>query len=246
MIHKINKSSLSGKGPIRILYPGMGFPEGDSGIGSIGRIDHAAIQGGVTIPMHPHVNDEILSYFRSGEALHRDSEGFEKTIGRQRLMLMKAGKSFYHEETINRDNGTLEGLQIFIRPGKKDLEPEVVFLDLDKLHSDNNWRLLASPTDQTTFRFSSSTWIYDVRLLKGNTIAMPALPKQHLTALLYVFNGSVRVNEQIDLVKKESIIFKEETVSVTAIDDAELVLFFTDEKAEVFKGGMYSGNQFAN
>lgn len=52
--------------------------------------------------------------------------------------------------------------------------------------------------------------------------------------------------EQIDLVKKESIIFKEETVSVTVVDDAELVLFLTDETAEVFKGGMYSGNQFAN
>jgi redox-sensitive bicupin YhaK (pirin superfamily) len=147
---------------------------------------------------------------------------------------------------MNGDKEPLEGLQIFIRPGQKDLDPEVVFLDLDELHRDNQWRLLASPTDQTVFRFSSSTWIYDTRLLKGNTLAMPKYPQSGLTSLLYVFKGSVLVNGQMKLTKKESIVFKEEAVVVTALDDAQLVLFLTDEKAGIFKGGMYSGIRLAN
>ena len=89
-----------GNGPIKILYPGTAVSNTDTGIGSIGRIDHPEIHGNTIIRMHPHINDEILSYFRTGQAEHTDSEGFVKTIGKKTLMLMKAGKSFYHEEKI--------------------------------------------------------------------------------------------------------------------------------------------------
>ncbi|WP_439695827.1 pirin family protein [Mucilaginibacter sp. AW1-7] len=243
MLQKISNSLFVGNGPIKILYPGLAVSNTDTGIGSIGRIDHPEIHGNTVIKMHPHINDEILSYFRIGKAEHSDSEGFVKMIGKKTLMLMKAGKSFYHEEKIIGESEPLEGLQIFIRPGKKDLQPEVVFLDLETIHSENKWRLLASPTSATTFQFSSQTWLYDMKLLGGSSSEIPELPKNGLTALLYVFQGAIRVNESIDLKKKEAIVFKDEHIVITAPKDAELVLFVTDEEGEIFKGGMYSGNQ---
>ncbi len=242
MIHKIEKSSFQSRGPIQILYPGLGLSKNDSGLGSIGRIDHAKILGGGAIPMHPHINDEILSYFRTGKGIHRDSEGFEEIIGKEKLMLMKAGKYFEHEETMF-SGEPLEGLQIFIRPGKKDLKPEVVFLDLEELHSENKWRLLASPDASTKFQFSSQTWLYDQKLLKGVGCELPILPKAGLSLLLYVFAGQVQINNQFSLGKKDSIVIKDEPIQIQAIEDAELVLFVTDESAEIFKGGMYSGNK---
>ena len=135
MLQKVNASNFSGHGPIQILYPGTVVSKTDTGIGSIGRIDHAIFRGSTLISMHPHVNDEILSYFRSGKTEHKDSEGFVEYIGKNKLMLMKAGKSFYHEERIIDEGEPLEGLQIFIRPGKKDLKPEVIFMDLENVHS---------------------------------------------------------------------------------------------------------------
>ena len=243
MLQKISNSLFVGNGPIKILYPGLAVSKTDTGIGSIGRIDHPEIHGNTVIKMHPHINDEILSYFRTGKAEHSDSEGFVKMIGKKTLMLMKAGKSFYHEEKIIGEGEPLEGLQIFIRPGKKDLQPEVVFLELESLHSENKWRLLASPEPETTFQFSSQTWLYDMKLLRNNRSEIPELPRNGLTALLYVFQGAVRVNDSIDLKKKEGIVFKDEHVVITASEDAELVLFVTDEEGEIFKGGMYSGNQ---
>ena len=236
------------RGFISILYPGASLSATDTGIGSIGRIDHAKISGGGFIPMHPHINDEILSYFRSGKSEHKDSEGLVEIVGGKRLMLMKAGSSFYHEERIFDDEGEpLEGLQIFIRPGKKDLTPEVRFLELETLHSQNKWRLLASPTTDTTFQFSSQTWIYDTKLTQGNTLALPALAKEQLTCLLYVFKGNASIQSEsgavVPLATKESIVIKDETITITANEDTELVLFVTDEQAEIFKDGMYSGNQ---
>jgi redox-sensitive bicupin YhaK (pirin superfamily) len=243
MLQKINNSMFIGNGPIKILYPGAAISSTDTGIGSIGRIDHPEIHGNTIIKMHPHINDEILSYFRTGQAEHSDSEGFVKTIGKKTLMLMKAGKSFYHEEKIIGQDEPMEGLQIFIRPSKKDLNPEVVFLELETLHSENKWRLLASPEPATTFQFSSQTWLYDMKLLQGSSSEIPELAKNNLTALLYVFQGSVQVNDTIDLRKKESIVFKNEPIVINASEDAELVLFVTDEDEEIFKDGMYSGNQ---
>jgi redox-sensitive bicupin YhaK (pirin superfamily) len=243
MLQKINNSMFIGNGPIKILYPGTAVSSTDTGIGSIGRIDHAEIHENTVIKMHPHINDEILSYFRTGQAEHSDSEGFVKTIGKKTLMLMKAGKSFYHEEKIIGQEEPLEALQIFIRPSKKDLKPEVIFLDLETIHSENKWRLLASPDPETTFQFSSQTWLYDMKLLQGRSSEIPELAENNLTALLYVFQGSVRINDAIDLRKKESLVFKNEPIAINASEDAELVLFVTDEDGEIFKYGMYSGNQ---
>ncbi|TRX35020.1 nuclease PIN [Flavobacterium sp. ZT3R18] len=243
MLQKINSSNFIGEGPIKILYPGSAISKSDTGIGSIGRIDHAIFRGSTVIPMHPHVNDEILSYFRSGKTEHTDSEGFVEYIGSNKLMLMKAGKSFYHEEKIMDIGEPLEGLQIFIRPGEKDLKPEVTFMDLDQVHSENNWRLLASPTMETTFQFSSQTWLFDMKLKANTSSVLPELPKSNLTYLLYVFKGNVKVNGNINLAKKESLLIKEEVITIETDNEAELVLFVTDEEAAIFYDGMYSGNK---
>jgi len=243
MLHKINSTSFRGHGPIQVLYPGLIRSDEDSGIGSIGRIDHAKFQGRHHIAMHPHVNDEILSYFRTGIVNHRDSEGFNEVIGAKRLMLMKAGKLFQHEEDIDGENEPHEGLQIFIRPGKKDLEPEVIFQDLEELYSENRWRLIASPTTETKFQFSSRTWFYDIRLSAESSIDLPMMPDKGLTALLYTYQGAAEVNQQLQLKEQEGLIIKDEAVSIRTEKGTELVLFVTDEGAPIYKAGMYSGNQ---
>lgn len=243
MLQKISSRNFIDRGAITILYPGLAVSKTDTGIGSIGRIDHAYMSGNHTIPMHPHVNDEILSYFRTGKGEHKDSEGYVEIIGRNKLMLMKAGRSFYHEEKMIDEGEPLEGLQIFIRPGKKDLQPKVVFLDLKELNSENKWRLLASPTGETVFQFSSQTWIYDMKLLAGSDSQLPELPENGLTCLLYVFKGDILVNTDINLTKKESLFIKEENITIKANKDSELVLFVTNEHAEIFDSGMYSGNK---
>jgi len=242
MLQKTGISKMD-RGFITILYPGTAVSDTETGIGSIGRIDHAKISGNSTIPMHPHVNDEILSYFRSGKCEHKDSEGFVEIIGKERLMLMKAGKLFYHEERVIDEGEPLEGLQIFIRPGEKDLKPEVHFLDMHPLHSENNWRLLGSPTEETKFQFSSQTWIYDMKLLENHKAIIPELAREGLTCLLYVFKGKALINGSIELIKKENLVIKGEDITIIAKEEAELVLFVTDEQAEIFNDGMYSGNK---
>jgi len=94
---------------VEILYPGLTLTSGDSGI------DRAQVQPGHLIGMHPHQDDEILTYIRGGEMLHRDTVGNERTLDSTRFMMMNAGHSFQHEELMLGDH-PVRALQIFLRP----------------------------------------------------------------------------------------------------------------------------------
>jgi quercetin 2,3-dioxygenase len=243
MITKIGLNQKRGNSHIQVMYPGEVLQNGDTGLGTLGRIDQANIHSGTTIKMHPHINDDILSYFRVGNVKHTDSANFTEHIGRDKLMLMKAGKVFYHEEEILEQ---LEGLQIFIRPQKKDTSSEVIFYELPETDSLNKWRSIASPTFETPLKFSSQTWIYDVTMNENGLFQLPIFPKENLTALLYTFQGNLLVNENIELAKGECIIIKNEKINFKTEKGAELVLFLTDENSEYFDGGAFSGNQIRN
>ncbi len=241
MIKPLDNSKKKGNSHIAILYPGLDLSESDTGFYSIGRIDHANIQSGVVIKMHPHANDDILSYFRSGKVKHTDSEGFEEFITPGRLMLMKAGKIFYHEESVHEK---VEGLQIFIRPGEKDTEPEVIFDELQEIHSNNRWRLIASPDqDKTKLLLSSDTYIFDAKVNTGHSLGLPERPRPGLGYLLYVFQGTAEVNGNLSLSKGDSVLIRDEDIRLTTENEAEVVLLITNTQSPYYEGGMYSGNK---
>jgi hypothetical protein len=81
---------LAGHGAIRILHPGQAVSETDTGIGGIGRIDHAEINTNTAIRLHPHVNDEILSYFRTGTSLHSASVSLNLTCAEDDDFLLRS------------------------------------------------------------------------------------------------------------------------------------------------------------
>lgn len=224
---------------IEILYPGMTFGGGDSGVGAIGRIDRARIHPGVTIAMHPHRDDEILTYVRIGSMLHKDTVGHREEIRPTRLMMMNAGHTFQHEETIL---GTepQEALQIFLRPRAGSLEPKVQFYEFGDAVSEDAWRLLAAP-EGAPFEVRAQAWVQDIRLTRGKTLPLPPIQAPKATRLLYVFSGEVRVGD-LTLQAGEGAFLSEDEKVVGSDSGADVVLFTTDESAPVFKGGMFSGN----
>ena len=51
------------------------------------------------------------------------------------------------------------------------------------------------------------------------------------------------MNDSIELSKKDSLLIKNESISIEATKNTELVLFVTDETTEHYDHGMFSGNQ---
>lgn len=243
---KIENSSKrqhgSGGFGIDILWPGLAQDSDDSGIGAIGRIDHANVRPGTVISLHPHKDDEILTYMRKGRMLHLDTVGNEEEISDTRLMLMNAGHTFQHEEHILGEKGeATQCLQIFIRPSEAGLTPQVQFHDFGAPYSDNSWRLIAGP-EGAPLTFRSQAWVQDTRLDEGSELRLPAVPASNVVRLLYVFEGSARIGD-FTLNTGESIIIEDDNVdTVTALDTTDLVLFTTDSAEKVYRGGMFSGN----
>ncbi|EHQ29662.1 pirin family protein [Mucilaginibacter paludis] len=227
---------------IEILFPGKGMGSEDSGIGTIGRIDQATVTPGTLVPMHPHQNDEILTYLRSGVVEHKDTEGNIEVITNKRLMMMNAGSKFQHEELVLPQGGVLTALQIFIRPETGGLKPKVQFHEFPDAVNLNDWRAVAGKGDAFPLQIRSSTWIYDMKLEQGKQQSLPVLQITDATCLVYVFDGSLGVNENINIQKGESLVIEDERILLKAFEDCNLILFVTDRNARVFKDGMYSGN----
>ena len=224
---------------VEIIYPGLTLNEGDSGIGAIGRIDRARIQPGHIIRMHPHRDDEILTYGRTGVTLHRDSIGNEESITNTRLMMMNAGHTFQHEEEIA-GPGPTEALQIFLPPRAADLAPKVQFHDFGEAASTDKWRLVAAP-EGAPLEVRAQAWVQDVRISAGKALPLPTIQVPGAVRLLYVFAGEVRMGG-VTLQTGEGALLAESVSDVQAKSDADLVLFTTDAGAPVFRGGMFSGN----
>jgi quercetin 2,3-dioxygenase len=219
---------------VEIIYPGLTFNEGDSGIGAIGRIDRARIQPGHVVRMHPHWDDEILTYARAGTTLHRDSIGNEESIINTGLMMMNAGHTFQHEEEMAGPEPT-EALQIFLRPRARDLEPKVQFHDFGDVVSGDAWRLIAAP-EGAPLEVRAQAWVQDARMSAGTSLPLPPLQAASAIRLLYVYGGEVRIGD-LTLKTGDGAYLAEGEGTVQARPESHVVLFTTDPDAPVFKGG---------
>jgi redox-sensitive bicupin YhaK (pirin superfamily) len=226
---------------IEVLYPGLVLGQNDTGIGAIGRIDHAHVSPGTVVPMHPHRDDEILSYMREGRMVHTDTVGNKEELTNLRMMMMNAGHSFQHEERMA-GSEPIKMLQIFLRPRAKDLEPRVQFHDFETKHSHNVWRLLAAPRGEAPLEVRADVWVHDASLRSGEKLTLPPAKGKQVTRILYAFAGTVSVGTETVLTEGESLIIQGGDYEVVAHDDSDIVLFTTDTAAPVFKGGMFSGN----
>jgi quercetin 2,3-dioxygenase len=246
MLTKINTAIKYGKQyggfGIQILYPGLIRPQlNDTGFSTLGRIDHARIRSGSIVPMHPHRDDEILTYLRSGKVKHSDSDGSTNIISNQKLMMMNAGAQCCHEELVL-EQGVLEGLQIFIRPEVGGLKPQVQFYQLPETYSNNQWRNIAGKGNDYPLQIRSNTWLMDMRLEKRKEVVLPMTPAENAVFLFYIFNGQVQVNENMVLTTGESVLVEDENPVFNALEASDIVLFITQTNAVHFDEGMYSGN----
>ncbi|MDV6378572.1 pirin family protein [Sporosarcina sp. GW1-11] len=208
----------------------------DTAFGPLAIIDHAVMKKGLTIKMHEHINDEIVSYISSGIMHHRDSAGFEAPIARGKLMMMNAGASFWHEEKVT--EGEVEMLQIFIRPYDTDLSPEIQFHD--KPVDNRDWYVMVGPEGSgAPLYVRQNVYILDSHPKAGEELEIPTYTG--LTPFLYVMNGEITVQD-LTIGKREAITDVVNPLPpLIANEDTIIVLFFIDRNAPMSLNGTISG-----
>lgn len=240
-IFRARQRSTHGKGSFHIesVNPGLAFGEnGDAALGPLSGFDHATLGVGTLVKMHEHVNDEILSYMWHGTMFHEDKAGNKIPISASKLMMMNAGKSFWHEESA--PDEAVEMLQIFVRPREADLPGEVNFLDRPEGTPTGQWGLVAGPEGTgSPLTIRNQVYVYDSAPEAGGTLEIPVHPG--FTPWLYVLDGEINVGES-RLGKGDGISSTDEQLpAVSAVAPSALVLFFVDAKAPYSLAGTISG-----
>jgi len=70
---------------------------------------------GMSVPPHPHIGLQTVTWLLSGNVLHRDSLGTEQLIRPGQLNLMTSGRGIAHaEESPAEHDPTLHGVQLWV------------------------------------------------------------------------------------------------------------------------------------
>lgn len=107
--------------------------------------------------------------------------------------------------------------------------------------SDNDWRLIAGP-QAAPLTVRSDVRVFDARVTKGTQLSLPAAAGSRPAFLLYVFNGAIDFGD-VTIATGESAFTRSLDDQLAARADSDVVLFAFDPEAEVFRDGVFSGNQ---
>jgi redox-sensitive bicupin YhaK (pirin superfamily) len=108
-------------------------------------INEDRVQAGAGFGTHAHRDMEIISYVLSGALAHKDSMGNGSTIRPGDVQRMSAGSGVRHSEFNPSPSEGVHFLQIWIQPGKTNIEPSYEEKHFAAAEKRGRLRLIVSP-----------------------------------------------------------------------------------------------------
>ncbi|MCA0909093.1 pirin family protein [Qipengyuania gaetbuli] len=175
-------------------------------------------------PTHPHQDMEIITYVRSGAITHRDSMGNEGRTEAGDVQVMSAGRGVAHSE-FNLEDEETTLFQIWIIPSERGGDPSWGARQFPKGDRAGQFVPLASGAadDDDALRIRTDARVLGATVKAGESVTYtPAQADRHL--YLVPATGSIRVGD-IEAKARDGIaITKEDSITITALEDSELVL----------------------
>ncbi len=175
-------------------------------------------------PTHPHRDMEIITYVRSGAITHRDSMGNEGRTEAGDVQVMSAGNGVQHSEYNLEDEETTL-FQIWIIPEERGGEPSWGARPFPKDDRAGKFVPLASgrPNDGDALPIRTNARVLGASVKAGETIEYrPSKAGRHL--YLVPATGKIRIGDVEADARDGVAITQLETVTITALEDSELVL----------------------
>lgn len=181
-----------------------------------------AIAGKSGFPPHPHRDMEIITYVRTGAITHRDSMG---NVGRTEagdVQVMSAGTGVQHSE-MNVEDETTTLFQIWIMPDSVGGAPGWGQRQFPKSDRSGGFATLASGIDgDDALPIRANARVAGATVQAGESVTYTLPAGRH--AYLVSASGRIRVNG-IEAQPRDGVAIKDvATITVEALDDAELVL----------------------
>jgi len=174
--------------------------------------------------MHPHRDIEIITYIVKGQLKHQDSMGNGEVITPGEVQHMSAGSGVMHSEFNPSKTDPVHLLQIWIQPAQRGITPVYAqkrFAD-DERH--NRLRIVASPDGADgSIRINQDASLFAINLDAGSNVSHEFAAGRH--GWVQVIRGEMAVNDITLSAGDGAAISDERSIKITAVQDAELLLF---------------------
>ena len=174
-------------------------------------------------PAHPHANMEIITYVREGAITHQDSLGNNGRTVAGDVQVMSAGSGIRHSE-YNMEPVTTRIFQIWIEPTLKGGQPCWGAKPFPKSDASSGFVTIASgfPADTGALPIRAEARVLATTLKAGETAQYAFAGNRN--GYLVPAVGSIEINGVKVNARDGVAISDEALVTITAIEDAELVL----------------------
>jgi len=174
-------------------------------------------------PPHPHADMEIITYVREGAITHQDSLGNRGRTEAGDVQVMSAGSGITHAE-YNLEDETTRLFQIWIVPMARGGNPSWGARPFPKGDRSGRFVTLASgfAEDSEALPIRTDARVLGATLKKGETTDYALGSDRH--AYLVPATGKIEINGVTANARDGIAISDTETLTVTALEDAELVM----------------------
>ncbi|MAR56028.1 MAG: hypothetical protein CMM93_02495 [Rickettsiales bacterium] len=175
-------------------------------------------------PTHSHQDMEIITYVRTGAITHRDSLGNEGRTEAGDVQVMSAGRGVAHSE-FNLEGEETTIFQIWIIPTHRGGEPDWGAREFPKGNRAGSFIPLASGVadDEDALPLRTDARVLGATVKAGESVTYaPRQSDRHL--YLVPATGRIRVGDIEAKARDGVAITKEETLTITALEDSELIL----------------------
>jgi redox-sensitive bicupin YhaK (pirin superfamily) len=174
-------------------------------------------------PPHPHSDMEIITYVREGAITHQDNLGNKGRTEAGDVQVMSAGTGIQHAE-YNLEPGTTRIFQIWIIPDARGGAPTWGSKPFPKGDRSGRFVTLASgmPGDEDALPIRANARVLGLNLAAGDTAQYDFGGNRF--GYLVPAKGTIEVNGERIEARDGAAIRNEGTITVKALDDAEVVL----------------------
>ncbi|WP_380787128.1 pirin family protein [Sphingomonas sp. R86521] len=174
-------------------------------------------------PAHPHQDMEIITYVRSGAITHQDSLGNKGRTEAGDVQVMSAGSGVRHAE-YNLEPETTTIFQIWIEPTRKGGSPSWGAKPFPKGERSGAFVTLASgfENDGDALPIRANARVLAATIKAGDSVTHSVGAGRH--AYLVPATGAIEIDGQRFAARDGAALTGGQTVTITAIEDAEIVL----------------------
>ncbi|MCB0376945.1 MAG: pirin family protein [Bdellovibrionales bacterium] len=177
---------------------GSYFDPSKMGFGRLRVLNDDTIEAGAGFGTHPHRNMEIITIPLQGCLRHRDSGGNEGLIRNGEIQVMSAGTGIRHSEYNGSDSESLNLLQIWVEPGRAEVEPRYEQARFDYRSRANQWHQVISPmgSDEPGLKIHQNSYINIGLFHSGQSLSYDLKGGDQQGVYLFVIDGQLEMNGQ--------------------------------------------------